>query len=569
MNDDTTDNKAPKGKQIMKNIQLFLSIGISIALLSLIGCAPMTNGTAKAPHLPDEGVQTAAAPQPADITKQAQLPVRYQKPSYMIETQNQSGDTAKEDEIIIPVGADISSNSGPVPLRDILKRLAGLKKMNISWASDVDSAALVDVDIRAEDDFFNAIDNLLRQKDYFHEVQGNTIVIKYKETRRFHIAMPNLTSTYTSNVGGDVLGGTGTGSNVTGNIQIQSTGNDFNIWDSITENIEKVLDIWQAPAAVVPAATTAATGTTTTPAAATATTTGGTAGTTTSSTTAAQGHYSFDKQIGLITVTAPRPMLEKIADYLDNLKKDLYRQVSIEAKILEVSLDDTSTKGIDWSGMLSGQSIDFQLFGPNGIIYSTDPSQEGHQAISQVSLTNNPFSVALDFLDTQGDTKILANPKITVMNGQPAMISVGDNVKYIDSVTTTITDGVASYAVTTGSVMSGLGMSVVATIMDNDEVILSLTPVTSKLEEPIEYRTFGGANTVGLPKIRLREMKTTVRIKDGQILVIGGLIDSLDDNTGNKVPGLGNLPGIGRLFSHNTKTTQKTELVILLQPTLH
>ena len=115
--------------------------------------------------------------------------------------------------------------------------------------------------------------------------------------------------------------------------------------------------------------------------------------------------------------------------------------------------------------------------------------------------------------------------------------------------------------------MSGLGMSVVATIMDNDEIILSLTPVTSDLEEPINYLQIGGG-TVGLPKVRLREMSTTVKIKNGQILVIGGLIDTINDDSGNKVPLLGDIPGLGKLFSHRTKTTQKTELVILLQPKL-
>ncbi|MDH4320897.1 MAG: pilus (MSHA type) biogenesis protein MshL [Desulfobulbaceae bacterium] len=546
----------------MKNTQRFLSIGITIALFSLVGCAPLP-GSATGPKANNAGLQKASPATAVDSTpaEEMQLPVRYQTPSYMLEKPAQTGGVAKTDDLIVPVGADISSTNGPVTLRDILKRLTTLKNMNVSWASDVDPSALVDVDIRAEDDFFNAIDNLLRQKDYFHELQGNTIVIKYKETRRFHIAMPNLTSTYTTSVGGDVLGGSGTGSNVTGNIQISSTGSDFNIWDSITENIEKVLDIWQEPAA----ATTAAPATGAAAAAPAATAAAApVAATTTGTTKTGQGHYSFDKQIGLITVTAPRPLLEKIADYLDNLKKELYRQVTIEAKILEVTLDDTSTKGIDWSGMLSGKDVDFQLFGPNGIIYSTNPDNVG-SVLTQVSLTN-PFSLALDFLDTQGDTKVLANPKISVMNGQPAMISVGDNVKYIDSVTTTLTDGVASYAVTTGSVMSGLGMAVVATIMDNDEIVLNLTPVTSKLQEPIEYKTFGGANTVGLPKVRLREMKTTVKIKNGQILVIGGLIDSLDDIDGNKVPFLGDVPGLGGLFSHKTKTTQKTELVILLQP---
>jgi len=137
--------------------------------------------------------------------KSDELPLRFQNPTFLLDDIDQL-DMASE--FSIPVGADISSLK-PVPMRDIMKKLAKFHDMNISWASDVNQQFLVDVHIRAEDDFFAAIDNILRQLDYHYEVKGQTLVIKNKETRKFYIAVPAIASTYSTGVGGDVLGGTG------------------------------------------------------------------------------------------------------------------------------------------------------------------------------------------------------------------------------------------------------------------------------------------------------------------------------------------------------------------------
>ena len=472
----------------------------------------------------------------------------------------------------IPVGADISSNTGPVALRDIMKRLAALKGMNISWASDVDQMATVDVDIRAEDDFFRSLDNILRQKDYFHEVQGNTIVVKYRETKKFHVAMPFLKSSYNTGVGGDVLGSGTQASSLKGNIQLTSEKNDFDVWANISKNLDQILGIWEETTTTPPpATTTTATGAAAVAAAAapppTATTT------TTRNVKAGTGYYSIDKPIGLITVTAPRPLVEKIAIYLDNLKSELYRQISIEAKIVEVAVDNTENRGIDWTNFLSGKNVDFTLFGPNGIIYDAAAANSGGRVVSQIGIptgtTGNPFSLALNFLDTQGDTTVLANPKLSVMNGQPGLITAGDSFKYIDKVESRVdgTTGAVTYTVTTASLMSGIGMSVIGTIMDNDEIILTLTPVTSKLNgDKVDYID-GWGGTIGVPRIKLREMNTTVRVKSGQVVVIGGLIDNAETTGGsNKVPFLGDIPILGSLFSKSYKSTKKSELVIMLQP---
>ena len=132
--------------------------------------------------------------------------------------------------------------------------------MNVSWASDVDKNVLVDVNISANDDFYDAIDNMLRQVDYYHEMQGSTIVVKYKETRQFHIAMPFIKQAYKTNTGGDVLGGSGGGeskTNVAGEISLSTDGVavnqhkdgkpggiEFNTWNSIENNLNAILNIW-------------------------------------------------------------------------------------------------------------------------------------------------------------------------------------------------------------------------------------------------------------------------------------------------------------------------------------
>lgn len=549
-------------KKTTRNI-VTLFVCAAICLLPIAGCAPASNTAAGQDPL---AAKASAPGKQGKTLEEGQLPVRYQKPAYMLEeTSAKNIGGANSEGPAIPVGADISSNAGPVALRDIMKRLAALKGMNISWASDVDQMAMVDVDIRAEDDFFKSLENILRQKDYFHEVQGNSIVVKYRETRKFHVAMPFMKSTYNTGVGGDVLGGGAEKSGLKGNIQLTSEKNEFDIWANISTNLDQILGIWEET--TTPPAQAAAAGGAQ-PAAAPAP---AAAATTKRNVQAGKGYYSIDKPIGLITVTAPRPLVEKIALYLDNLKSELYRQISIEAKIVEVSIDNTESRGIDWTNFLSGKNVDFTLFGPNGIIYDAATANSAGRVVSNIALGTgaNPFSLALNFLDTQGDTNVLANPKLSIMNGQPGLITAGDSVKYIDKVESRVdgTTGAVTYTVTTATLMSGIGMSVIGTIMDNDEIILTLTPVTSKLEgNEVEYIN-GWGGVIGVPRIKLREMNTTVRVKSGQVVVVGGLIDNADSNIGsNKVPFLGDIPVLGNLFSHSAKSTKRSELIIMLQP---
>jgi MSHA type pilus biogenesis protein MshL len=543
------------GKKSMLAKKRILLGGIALsALLILFGCAsqsmqqPTEMGSTATSAMTVAGEPRESTTQPvqpkatAAMEEEAptSLPVRFQKPSYLIKDIGLSEEAVPgEEELTMKVGADISTTAGPVPLRDIMKRLASLHNMNISWASDVDQYVYIDVDISADDDFFNAIDNMLRQVDYFHEVKGNTIIIKFKETRKFHVALPPRIKGQ-SNI--NTSGGTST-----------NTDADNSRWEIIKNNLDQILETWaqryKAPSTAKPTNTAEGEeeaepikyGSTITQ--------------------TQSGFYSVDPALGLVTVTAPRPLLDKIQLYVDTLKEEMYKQISIEAKILEVTLSESSEKGIDWSGLLKDSAFNFNMtFGDNGVIYPN-----GGGFFDTIRLEAKSFELILDALEEQGTTKVLANPRISVMNGQPAVIYVGDNVTYISEVETTADEGVVTTSATTAQVVSGLRLEVYATIMSDDEIVMSIIPMISQLEEPIEYRQFG-LNQVGLPYVRERTMNSIVRLNNGEMLIVGGLITSVETDEGSNIVGLGKLPGMKYIFGNKADTLVRNELVILLRP---
>ncbi|NTW87828.1 MAG: hypothetical protein HGB26_01605 [Desulfobulbaceae bacterium] len=615
--------------------------------------------------IPQDEIRTPPkTPQPLN------LPVKYQTPTYQVDKKAEKDLTVTE-EAKIKVEAKITSTRGPQPLSDIMKRLTSIKGMNVSWASDVDKDVLVDVNISANDDFFVAIDNLLRQVDYYHEVQGSTIIVKYKETRQFHIAMPFIKQTYNTTTGGDVLGGgnskEGGTTNVAGEIKLKTEGVaisnlrdgtpggiEFNTWNSIENNLNAILNIWSTDAVTMEG--------TNKPTKETSIKDNALKGgknvqveteavekeqtiSATSRRSKGGNNYFIDKPVGLITVTAPRPVLEKLDIYFKSLKKELYKQIAIEAKILEVQLDDSSSIGLNWntilsslsvaSGQLSGaktynktttdntnssatktttdtlnnsntttntttntrnRTLDNLLADPltadtgsnnftgeniasnilsNVATAATTAGVSNATIISEgltgalggtVSLAAFTFDSFLNAVSQQGKASILSNPKLSVMNGQPALITVGRNVTYIDNITSDVSDaGVITYSVETARALSGIGMALTANILDDNQIILNLVPVTSELIEPIEYRQVG-LGSVGLPIINVREMSTTVKVKNGEMLVIGGLIGSADENDGTFIPGTNNLGVFRYLFGAETKSARKRELIILLKP---
>jgi general secretion pathway protein D/MSHA biogenesis protein MshL len=149
------------------------------------------------------------------------------------------------------VGARIKTRKAKVTVGNFMKSYAALKGLNVVWGYDVDQQKELDVDISPKDDYWDALDNTLKQVDLFYEVDGNRIVVKYKDTRKFYIANPFMTGNYRTEIGGDFLGSSLSASEtatqvtepITGIVKVGSTGEKYNLWETIESNLQKILDM--------------------------------------------------------------------------------------------------------------------------------------------------------------------------------------------------------------------------------------------------------------------------------------------------------------------------------------
>ena len=573
----------------MKLNKWLTTASLALLLLAFTSCGGKKQAEVKENPAPPQQAQAAPAP--------SHLPVRYQSPGYSAALDDHAGELVNEaEEYQVKVGATIRSTGGPQPLWDVMKRLVNLKGMTVSWSSDVDRNVLIDVDIAANDNFFEAIANLLRQADYFHEIKGKTVIVRNKDTKVFQIGVPSMKGGYTSTVGGNFLTKRDAASGTEGTVKITSADNQFDLWANVEANLKVLLGVSQAETAAIASAQESATAAAKDAAAAAANNanaggkqaaapnpknapgqggaeTQNAAATLPSSTrqTAADGaFFVIDKSIGSITVTAKPVLLKSIENYITNLKKQLYQQISIEAKIIEVYLQDNSKIGLDWSSVLKDFAVTGTTsFGNAGEVY---PSSDSF--VSSVVLAPASFTVLLNALNEQGDTRVLANPKLTVLNGQPAIISVGKDIAYIKTVSKEVDSETneTTYTAEVDNVVQGIALGVMASVLDGNKLILHLTPITTDIEDldadgNIKMTSFGDeALQLGLPKVKVRQMSTMVEIENGEMLVIGGLIDSVEGNSGSFAPGVGSIPIVKYLFGVEEKILQKRELVILLTP---
>ena len=628
-----------------------ITLVISLVLLcSCVGDKKAEEPTKKEPPASTEKRNTQRTVISPDL-----LPTRFQQAGYVLNQKNGNSSNSDDTGILmedlqLKVGADISTTE-PIPLRDAMKALARDKDMSLSWASDVDPSLFVDIDVSAEDNFFEAINNILRQLDYFHEIEGTTMVIKYRETKQYHLAMPFIKQTYETGTGGNLFGGgdSDISKSTEGTIRLRSEENTFDIWDNIEKNMQVIIATWSSSISTAEETTQEDKEDDTT-----------TSSASTRRISSTDSSYTIDKPVGIITVHAPQSLQRRIDNYLKTLEKELYKQIMIEAKIVEVQLRDNSSLGINWQTLLKnlsvapayllgetsygkttnegsdssksssinyddsttdrnstessstyggdGSSTQIQGLstGDTGITSSSNTNFTSSGTTSDTSSSSNirtitdtlstvtsaastaatiltggasniasggfylagfSFDSFLNALKQQGKTSVLSNPKISVMNGQPALITVGRNVTYVKSVETEI-DAVTrskTYTVTTDDVLSGVGMALSAVVKGDNEVVMNLVPVTSELVEDIQYLKISDFR-VGLPIVNVREMSTTVTIKNGSILVVGGLISETEESDGDFLYGTEDIPYLKYLFGYEEKKKTKRELIILLRP---
>jgi MSHA type pilus biogenesis protein MshL len=296
-------------------------------------------------------------------------------------------------------------------------------------------------------------------------------------------------------------------------------------------------------------------------------------GASTGSPSASPHTLTVNRMTGTIIVTATKKDLDKVENYLTTIKKVINRQVLVEAKIIEVILSDGLQFGIDWTLVLNtgdGRSATIATQKFSDVVPASGPS-------FSIATIASDFTSLLRAIQTQGETRILSNPRVNIMNGQTALLSVGQDRNYISKIETTTTAGttpITTFSVNTSSLLSGIMIGIVPFISESGEISLNITPITSDLVR-IDSQKLGTPDSSGnypflieLPTINLRQMNTTVKVRNGHMVIIGGLIANREEYADSQIPWLGDMPILGYLFKSRSKTVIKTELVILLQPVI-
>lgn len=276
---------------------------------------------------------------------------------------------------------------------------------------------------------------------------------------------------------------------------------------------------------------------------------------------------------GVAVVRADTGELEAVQRYLESAELIMKRQVILEAKILEVELSDGYQQGIDWSF-----SENKSPRGDGTFRHSIDLLQSARTLTSPdiggvfaSTITDHSFSTTIQLLGTQGNVQVLSSPRIATVNNQKAVIKVGSDEYYvtdIDFENDTANDS-SSTDLDLTPFFSGIALDVTPQISEDGKIILHVHPTISEVEDQNKVINVGGQQ-IDLPLAfsTIRESDSVVTAENGQIVVIGGLIQNKSEDNNGSVPFFGDLPLIGELFKQKSNRSTKTELVILLKPTI-
>ena len=277
-------------------------------------------------------------------------------------------------------------------------------------------------------------------------------------------------------------------------------------------------------------------------------------------------------QAGLVTVRALPDEIKTIRNFLNISEESLQRQVIIEARILEVALDEEYQQGINWTQVLANSgSTDFD--------FSTSVANIGNEitaslgGITSLSFLNKDFSGVVNLLDTQGNVQVLSSPRVTAINNQKAVIKVGEDEYFVTDVSSqsTISNSSTSIAPDIGLTpfFSGIALDVTPQIDENGSILLHIHPSVIETEEQEKVITLNEEQYIlPLAQSTIRESDTIIRATSGEIVVIGGLMQSVITTEDSKIPFFGDIPLMGSLFKNTREKEVKKELIILLKPTV-
>jgi MSHA type pilus biogenesis protein MshL len=416
------------------------------------------------------------------------------------------------------VGRVFSLEARDITLEKILSILADEAGLNIIFDEGVEK------NLRTTVSFSNytleeALDAILLPFDYIYSIEKNTVRIKAFDTRIFELGfIPNRILTEIK-VGGDVLGGGETETEIAGQVGIRGSTeeNTVDFWKQIDESIRGLIS--------------------------------------------PQGSYAINRFTGTILVKDRRKNLEAIEKFIEKLKSSLGRQVLIEAKVVEVSLRDERSLGIDWS------AVSTQVLGGREFEFSAVQGLGVDQPIFEFTASTDVGEAIISALGEQGKVDVISNPRLSVINGQTALISVGKIQAYWEleaQVAGGVQYGEAVVYPERKSVLVGLLMGVTPFISETGEVILHIIPIVTDVTDWETYVWEG--QTLIAPDVDIRQASTVIRVKEGETVIIGGLLTTKKVLTERKIPFLGDIPLLGYLFKREEWKERRAELVLFLTP---
>ena len=305
----------------------------------------------------------------------------------------------------------------------------------------------------------------------------------------------------------------------------------------------------------------------------------------------APGHsVVINRTSGVIVVRAMPSELRDVADYLSKTQSTVTRQVVLEAKVIEVELGSAYQAGINWAKVFTDNGRTLTLGAaapPNG--FDVNPlTPRGDQVLVQpgnpltgfvqnalggaftIAANTANFNAFIELLSTQGRTRVLSSPRVSTLHNQKAVIKAGTDEFFVTGVRSDTTTGTAT--TTTVNVQltpffSGVALDVTPQISEDGDVLLHIHPTVSEVSDQSKKISFNG-NTSELPLAfsQVRESDSVVRAKNGQVIVIGGLMRETRKRDNYKIPLLGDIPGVGHVFRSERDQGTTVELVLLLRP---
>lgn len=405
-----------------------------------------------------------------------------------------------------------------------------------------------------------ALAHILRVFDVYGSLgKDNVLVVHMDEERVFDLSMLIGRSTLELNGGGDVFGsGKDGGSGLKSSLTIKSDlGDKGDGFEYIAKSVDAII--------------------------------GGTAA---GSAVPADGREkprtSINRASGTLYVRARPSVVQSIEKVVLQESSFRQKQIQIDAQLIDVQLNDASEFGIDWNvfgsrimasagskgiGVGSGQTSTAASILPNGrsvtIPAQTIGSSTGATA-GGIGYRSNHFSIALNALKSFGAVRVLSNPSVLVRNGTPAYLSVGNSIRYVQKIISTVNNtnsaSTTSVDVVTDSVFSGVVVGVSAVVKKNGMIELFIHPSQTQVSEAsLALVDVGAGNRVTLPVVSTKGIATTLNIQDGDTVVIGGLIDQQKSGTAGAVPGLSDIPTVGKLFTSDRSQDNARELVVVLR----